>query len=62
PEATQYRLAVDLAFQKQGVAITQKDVTSRFDVTGTAGRRRRSTGWRSISPSRSRASRSHRRT
>jgi LPS-assembly lipoprotein len=36
PEATQYRLAVDLAFQKQGVAITQKDVTSRFDVTGTA--------------------------
>ena len=36
PEATQYRLEVDLAFQKQGVAITERDVTSRFDVTGTA--------------------------
>jgi LPS-assembly lipoprotein len=36
PEATQYRLEVDLAFQKQGVATTKEDVTSRFDVTGTA--------------------------
>lgn len=35
-EAVRWRLEVDLAFEKQGVAITQKDVTSRFDVTGIA--------------------------
>lgn len=34
--AATHRLDVNLAFEKSGVAITQKDVTSRFDVTGTA--------------------------
>lgn len=31
-----HRLDVDLSFDKSGVAITEKDVTSRFDITGTA--------------------------
>ncbi len=35
-ETVRYRLDVKLSFAKQGVAITEKDVTSRFDVTGTA--------------------------
>ncbi|MBP7001295.1 LPS assembly lipoprotein LptE [Amaricoccus sp.] len=36
PAGVTHRLDVDLAFEKSGVAITEKDVTSRFDVTGTA--------------------------
>lgn len=35
-EAARWRLDVDLSFEKRGVAITEKDVTSRFDVTGIA--------------------------
>lgn len=36
PAGVTHQLDVDLAFVKSGVAITEKDVTSRFDVTGTA--------------------------
>lgn len=36
PDGATHLLDVDLAFEKSGVAITEKDVTSRFDVTGTA--------------------------
>lgn len=36
PAGATHRLDIDLAFEQTGVAITEKDVTSRFDVTGTA--------------------------
>jgi LPS-assembly lipoprotein len=35
-DAPTHRLEVDLRFDKEGVAITERDVTSRFDVTAIA--------------------------
>jgi LPS-assembly lipoprotein len=35
-EAPTHRLAVDLALDKVGVAITEQDVTTRFNIRGTA--------------------------
>jgi LPS-assembly lipoprotein len=36
-EAPSHRLDVELGFTRRGVAITERDVTSRFDVIGVAG-------------------------
>jgi LPS-assembly lipoprotein len=37
PTAATHRLDVDLEITRSGVALTQENVTTRFDVVGTAG-------------------------